>query len=279
MSRSVVFNWIRRQFKDLRSSRCNVSVWLMEDCGAAYIANPKSASSTIRNLIIGRETQKLPANQLDRKSVQAVAERRVKRTTTPAHIVRLREEFFLFSFVRNPLTRLYSCFRDKVLNAAATKRQCTLSPYGIHFGMSFDEFVQCVAAIPNHRSDQHFRSQHTFLTHKDALLVDHLGKLERFEADWGPVADQCGIACPAQRMRVSGPALAGAPLPLSRRSAELAIERYRQDIELFDYQDEVDQLVDALPSTLTASPRRAVTRRQPRLSWAPWMWQKSKRTS
>jgi hypothetical protein len=38
--------------------------------------------------------------------------------------------------------------------------------------MSFDAFVDAVAAIPDSRADAHFRSQHTFLTTSVGRLPD-----------------------------------------------------------------------------------------------------------
>lgn len=218
----------------------------MADLGLGYIALPKAASSSIRNLIRDREGRRLFADrQLDRHALKARLEKHVKRSMTPAQVVALREKVHLFSFVRNPLTRLYSCYRDKVVNAAQKHERCTLSVYGIEFGMSFDDFVARVAAIPDERSDQHFRSQHTFLAHEGKLLVHFLGKFERFDVDWQHVHERFGLAPPGRERRVSGPSVTAAQLPVTRRSVELAIERYRTDIDLFDYRDEMAQALEA----------------------------------
>ena len=85
--------------------------------------------------------------------------------------------------VRNPLARLYSCYRDKVVNAETRRSHCTLTPYGINFGMSFDEFVYRVAEIPDPKANDHFRSLHTFLTYKGHSFVDYVGKLENFNEE------------------------------------------------------------------------------------------------
>ena len=38
--------------------------------------------------------------------------------------------------------------------------------------MSFDDFVQAVASIPDDRADEHFRSQHSFVTNTEGVIAD-----------------------------------------------------------------------------------------------------------
>lgn len=244
----AVPNWLMRRYKEWLSPRLGLSIWLMQDIGVAYIATPKAASSAIRNMIRDREAARLfPEDRRPPGRLRRQVEKRIKHTVAPARAAELCRDYFVFSIARNPLTRLYSCYRDKVVNAAARQRSNTLRPYGIRFGMSFDEFVERVAAIPDRFSDQHFRSQHTFLAHEGRLLVDHLGKLEHFERDWQPLAERFNLTLPMQRHRVSGPPVTAAALPMTRRSAEIAIERYCTDIELLGYEAEVDQVLEQLP--------------------------------
>ena len=260
------FDWLRRQLKDRRSRRQVVSAWFVtpdpaDDAGAGavagvagvYLANPKAASSGIRNLIRDRESQRLfgqPAGE-DRTR-RARVERRIKQSLTPAAAARLRDTHWPFSFVRNPLTRLHSCYRDKLVNAASKRDRCSLSVYGIEFGISFDEFVRRVADIPDDRADQHFRSQHTFLTHGDELLVHHLGQLEHFDDHWRAIQSRLGLTPPKHEHRVSGPPVAARQLPLTRAAAERARQRYQRDIELFGYHDQIATLIEDLPPECTS---------------------------
>lgn len=233
-------DWISRFLKDRRSRRNRLSVWIMDDLDLGYIAVPKAASSSIRNMIRRREGERLfPGSELSRKSLKAAVERRVRISATPAQVAQMRERLCLFSFVRNPLMRLYSCYRDKVVNAASQQPRCSLSPYGIQFGMSFDAFVERVAAIDDDRADQHFRSQHTFLTHNGQILPHVLGKMETIDADWRLLQEKFGLVPPTRERRVSGPPMTLESLPLSSHAASLAVKRYRRDIETFGYADEV----------------------------------------
>jgi hypothetical protein len=242
-------DWISRRIKDWRLRRRRFNLWVMEDIGAGYLPTPKVASSAIRNLIRERQGKLFHGHlQLDSKSLKVRVEKQVKFSMKPERIIPLQEKLFLFSFVRNPMTRLYSCYRDKVVNARQKHVESNLSPYGIRFGMSFDEFVGCVAEIPDSASDQHFRSQHTFLTHEGKVLVHFLGRFERFESDWQRLTDEFGLECPPRKRRVSGPPVELETLHLTRPAAEMAMERYRTDLELFGYLGETMRWLDRLPA-------------------------------
>lgn len=242
-----VFEWVRRQLKDRRSRRQRLSLWLLEDKKAGYLANPKVASSAIRNLIRDREAERLFGRAPGKdRALRSRLEARVRRSTTPARVMQLRGQFLLFSFVRNPLTRLYSCYRDKVVNAASKREACTLEMYGIGFGITLDEFVHRVADIPDEKADQHFRSQYTFLMHGDTLLLDHLGRLETFAADWRWIEEQLGLPMPGQSQRVSGPRTDLAALPIGVAAAERAVERYQRDLEVFGYMAQVVEWMKGL---------------------------------
>jgi hypothetical protein len=242
-----VFEWVRRQLKDRRSRRRRVSLWLLEDQRAGYLANPKAASSAIRNLIRDREAERMFGRAAgEDRALRSRVEARVRRSMTPAQVARVRGQLMLFSFVRNPLTRLYSCYRDKVVNAASTREACTLEMYDIQFGMTFDEFVCRVAGIPDEQADQHFRSQHTFLMHGDTLLVHHLGRLETFAADWRLIEERMGLPMPGHFHRVSGPKIELAAIPIGATAAERAVSRYRRDLEAFGYMAEVTEWMKGL---------------------------------
>jgi hypothetical protein len=247
MNRQMASDWIKKEIKKLRFKRGGLKVWVMEDIQLAYLSIPKVASSSIRHLIRERQAKIMFSySQENRKTLKKELEKRIKISTTPSQIPQLKERFYLFSFVRNPLTRLYSCYRDKVINAVKKHDECKLSPYGINFGMNFEEFINRISQIPDECADRHFKSQYAFLTHGEDLLVQFLGKFERFESDWQHLTEAFGLSCPPCTRRVSGPPVPLLALPLTRRGAETAIARYQKDIELFGYQDEIKEMLERI---------------------------------
>jgi len=205
-----------------------------------YISIPKCASSSIRNHLTQHQQQSCEITKnLSKSDLKFCA----KTSLSPRQIIELREEFYLFSFVRNPLSRLYSCYRDKVVNNARRRDRCSLSPYQINFGMSFDEFVSRVVEIPDKIADQHFRSASSFLMHKGELLVDYVGKFEQFNDDWEVIASKFDLPAPERTKRVSGPAAALKEIPISPSVLAMVIERYANDLDTFDYRDELESML------------------------------------
>lgn len=150
---------------------------------------------------------------------------------------------FTFAFVRNPWDRLVSCYRDKIVGevtdftrfGASGVARCLERFDTFHAGMSFEDFVQAVAAIPDPDADEHFRSQADYLTdHDNRIIVDFIGRYENLQADFAKVARR--LKLPIQVL----PRLQSAP---SRRYADfydtntqsLVAARYARDIALFNY--------------------------------------------
>jgi dermatan 4-sulfotransferase 1 len=53
----------------------------------------------------------------------------------------------------------------------------------MHFGMSFEDFVEKGCDLPGRQIDRHLRSQRWFL-HDDRVFPTFVGKMERFPDDW-----------------------------------------------------------------------------------------------
>lgn len=222
----------------------------MDDIALTYVSTPKVASNAIRRVIRQRQAKVLFDHDEDVKKDREFKEKidkEIKRNIRPSQVSAVKRDLYFFSFVRNPLSRLYSCYRDKVVNAENFRSQCTLSAYGIEFGMSFEDFVYRIADIPDAQSNEHFRSLNSFLTYQDKPFVDYVGKIEHFNEDWQPLKQKFGLDCPQRderSKRVSGPAIPFIDLPYTRETAEIAAKRYARDIELYDYGDEIDFLIE-----------------------------------
>jgi dermatan 4-sulfotransferase 1 len=232
---------IRRGASKLRAINRRTRIWKVDDLKLAYIPIPKVASSSTRRLMNNRQGQTKPSPDPAKTSLSI------------SQLLRLKDEYFLFSFVRNPLTRLYSCYRDKVVNAETRQKRCTLSPYRIHFGMTFDDFIRRVIQIPDKPADQHFRSLSSFLVHNGELLVDYIGKFENIADDWEVISTRFGLSLPPRNKRVSGSKVSMEDIPLSTASLELVITHYAQDLDTFGYRSELEALLRKFPDGSPAS--------------------------
>lgn len=161
------------------------------------------------------------------------------------------KESFKFSFVRNPLDRLVSCYKDKV----ASQDEESLSPFreygrtAIPFlpstefypAMPFEEFVQRVCEIPDKLAERHFRSQHCFLYYKGSLVFDFIGKFESLEKDWEVVRSHLDLGKLPQKNESKNDDYRKM---YTTETATLAAHRYAKDIALFDYTESVKELLE-----------------------------------
>jgi hypothetical protein len=152
---------------------------------------------------------------------------------------------FTFAFVRNPWDRLVSCYRDKIrgevdgftnFSIRAGVASC-LAGYEVFVpGMTFEAFVEAVAAIPDEEADAHFRSQSTFITNDAGeIAVDFVGRYERLLADFSHVQRVIGLP-PIELPRLQAARTAVRYVdyysPSTRR---VVAERFARDIDLFQH--------------------------------------------
>jgi len=144
----------------------------------------------------------------------------------------------IFTVVRNPYSRLVSCWADRVAGQgwrnSFSKEASYWKSLGIARKMTFFEFAKAVAGIPDWVADVHFRSIVALLDDVPASL-DFYIRLEELEKGWSLVVDACGeIESPPvikksahkdwRRYYYSNPFL-----------VDLIYERYQKDFETFGY--------------------------------------------
>lgn len=158
---------------------------------------------------------------------------------------RLYPGLFTFAFVRNPWDRLVSCYRDKIAGevddftgfADSGVAHCLARFDVFSANMSFADFVQAVACIPDADADEHFRSQSDYVTNASGqLAVDFLGRYEALADDFAIAARRVGLPSDIRLPRLqSAPEIdpAGFYTPELR---DVVSNRYSQDVELFGYE-------------------------------------------
>ncbi|MAZ56408.1 hypothetical protein CL653_01315 [bacterium] len=142
-----------------------------------YLTNSKAAQTTITNTNGNKIKKEYSGLQTGRKIRQLSKE---------------EQEYFKFTFVRNPYERLYSCYRSKL---KADKQK-----YGKRYGdfdfyllgylkqdKGFAKFVEKVTKVPYWLSDRHFKPQ-SYLVYKDNTYpLDLVGRLENIEEEFEPI--------------------------------------------------------------------------------------------
>lgn len=159
----------------------------------------------------------------------------------PDVFVRKFPDFFVFSFVRNPWSRVLSCYRymiEEPRRNGLPMRDIFKHRGCFHREMSFEEFCLAVAVTPDEKIDVHLKSQAHLLHSSDgSWLPGFVGKLENLESDFAIVARRLGIASPKLPKRNAnspiGSGSGGYYSPAGREAIKL---RYKTDIETLGYE-------------------------------------------
>jgi chondroitin 4-sulfotransferase 11 len=144
------------------------------------------------------------------------------------------EEYFKFAFVRNPWSRLVSCYSDKFVGEARGLRAFRGGPM-IPKGLTFAEFVDIVSDIPDEKANLHFASQYRTLCGPDGELIpDFVGRFENLVEDFRHVAERIGD--PVLKLPHIHRSGSNSYREYYDRELESRVrERYIRDIELFGY--------------------------------------------
>ncbi len=155
------------------------------------------------------------------------------------------KNYFKFTFVRNPWDRVLSCYVSKIVNAVKNplprKDEMSLyvKPISTLLGkneLTFDDFVQFITHERDGSADPHWRAQHTFSYDVDGLLIaDYIGRLEIIDEDFNIIRKEIGTDINIIRSSQSGKK---GPYQdaYNDNSQKLIAERFKKDIQLFDYQ-------------------------------------------
>lgn len=190
-----------------------------------WIAVPKVASMSIQSAML--RTIGANWNEYDDHSLRRLKE------------VSALTDHFRFAFVRNPWSRLVSCWSDRVMGPVRKKKQKFLfDAKRFSAGMPFDEFLRQVAKIPDRMANPHFRSQSALLSYQGELVVDFVGRYEELNDDWYVLSQHYRLA-PLAHVNRSPERHAGDVdyhrSFYSEELVDLVGRRYAEDIERFGY--------------------------------------------
>jgi chondroitin 4-sulfotransferase 11 len=150
-------------------------------------------------------------------------------------------EYLIFSFVRNPWSRLVSTYQHKILEEKVTDghyrdgvhRGFVKRGFPFRAGMPFEEFADFVCALPDSQTEKHLKSQCHFLVHRGLLVPGFIGRFETIARDWAELCGRLG----AQIKLVRYNRTHGAPYPTyyTTRLVDLVGDRYHNDVVRFGY--------------------------------------------
>ncbi len=103
------------------------------------------------------------------------------------YIPAMFKDYFKFAFVRDPKDRLFSAWKQKVVE----QNYFNFSPEQHQSMQEFSNFVQWVSLLPITTCDEHLRAQTSLI---DLNNLDFLGRFENFSNDFQYVAKKIGLS-------------------------------------------------------------------------------------
>lgn len=175
------------------NNKFNWPVFCDDNLKVGYLPVPKAANTSILNALFAFQA---PADQ--KKRLDSIPQEIIKvPVDNPARVhlygrymfdqMRNKsnvDDFFVFSCVRNPISRFVSFYKDKILRWDPYIEEKLLS-LGFERNMGLDECIENLCGIKNPLNlDQHIIPMTALLYHQGKLIPDYLMKVESLEHDW-----------------------------------------------------------------------------------------------
>jgi hypothetical protein len=199
-----------------------------------YFVIPKTGSATLRKALSPYVDIKRPTQHFSEHVP-------IRRFLESQHSS-LAEEFFKFSFVRNPYDRLYSGFQQDLLAAYKLKHwEAAKKPIFDKIGENFNRYIEEYVTVADIRNDPFwvcFCPMNEF-THRDGkIFVDFIGKAERLWDDAKKLETLLDVEF-LQTEDLNVRDASRAPLKYVKhyncRSIEIVNEIYAEDFQYYGY--------------------------------------------
>lgn len=214
--------------------------WVDVEIGYFYVETPKVACSKIKSVLQSLSGFPIPSEVMSihyRKppsefvsDIFSLDDQSYKRSL---------DDLFKFCFVRDPFERLYSAYKDKVINSKGDfwdnyrKQIRSINKLTDSCDITFESFVNYVEITPDHERDIHWRSQSRLL--KPSLIpYDFIGNQETFDRDFSHVLSVLG--CENTEQFIGGKVNATnnyLEIPEKQKLKDRVMKIYKEDYEAF----------------------------------------------
>lgn len=150
------------------------------------------------------------------------------RIDRPYHQIVGTERWRSFGFVRNPMTRFTSLWKNKIKNWRPQDNPLSLDEAQREYLLNIDNFIDFLASLDLDRSEAHTRKQVQLVP---PGIVGEIGHVESFEQDWNRIMMKFGLKAVAHhRMNKTE-----GSVPLNSRQIEMIKSLYHDDFVAFRY--------------------------------------------
>lgn len=157
-----------------------------------FLANPKVASTTILAVLQTAERDGAPPflKELHDRSKSPL---RSFSRRDAVDAVLTGDAYFKFAYVRNPFTRILSCYLDKMVKNNGERRRLapTLGFSPDHYP-TFREFLDAIHAQSEEQRDAHWANQ-SYLLQMNNIAYDFIGRYESFAQSFPLLLKRIGI--------------------------------------------------------------------------------------
>lgn len=207
----------------------------------------KAANSTVKYFLYAEEARGT------RLKYENVHDRRVSPLISPFQLSNSQlndiisdEKYFKFTFVRNPFSRLLSCYLDRILPKKSTPYKEVVRYIGkeVGYNVPFPEFVEAVCSQSNYEQNNHWRLQYADAM-CDVIKYSYIGKQETFTECMSEVWENIypGLKVPDFGMKNLSPSKTGSTEKVNsywtKNLVKLVSERFEKDFVFFEYDNHV----------------------------------------
>lgn len=233
------------KYFDYEPHRLNYLAHISMRLNAIYMETPKVGCSTIKRCLQAIEAEgkcPVPDDVHDRLASPLFSP---GNSGEPITVLFGSDDYFRFSFVRNPFTRALSAYLDKIAGGQWERdRRLPLLGFKPTDDVTFTEFLHRVADQPDHLRDIHWMSQFGILR-PDRVKYHFIGRFERFKDDMEFLLGKInGSAKPSGKAVNWHATNASKKLKQYYGSEEIAVVRaiYANDFWHFGYSTKADWL-------------------------------------
>lgn len=203
----------------------------------------KAANSTVKHFLYAEESRGT------RLKYDNVHDRRASPLISPFQLSEFDllklikdEAYFKFTFVRNPYSRLLSCYLDRIVPKRSTPYRELIRYLGKEVGddISFEEFIKTICGQANNEQNNHWRLQYADAM-CNLIAYDFIGKQESFKEDMATIWKHLypESSTPNFGAENKSPSATGSTQKLGQYWDDdlrvLVKERYAKDFEFFGY--------------------------------------------
>jgi hypothetical protein len=207
---------------------------LIEAHRLIYFELPKNACTSMKTQFA--EVLQLPKHKDFPRYIHR-HERYVFPLAAEKEILTTYKDYLRFAIIRNPWERLVSCYKDKIFYKDEDNAYFIKTNPQFSRGMSFADFVDLVASIPDHLADFHFCSQLALLTDfAGNFMCNYLANLDNLNIHFDKIKTATGVPFETIPHRLNTTKKSSYEDYYTPELVEKVRQRYHWDIEFFDYE-------------------------------------------